>query len=184
MDSIARAARLYTSIMRALSRNTACLFYFGIVVISAESLAGTPDLPPLEWQVEQYADPMHKSGIVAVASQASDPDGSDIVTATVRCWSATGDLDVRFILESGRSFSSESVRWQFDKGPIRTARWRVSPRGNALVVPEASANEIVQGMRNGKAFVLLPGSDAETRYRISLAGSSRAIVEMQQICKR
>jgi hypothetical protein len=165
--------------MRALARNAACLLFFGVALTSATSLAAT-----LEWQFERYADPMHKSGIVAVASQASDPDGSDIVIATVRCWSATADLDVRFILKSGRSFGNESVRWQFDKGPIRTARWRLSPRGDAVVVPEASANEIVRGMRNGKDFVLLVASDAEHRYHIPLAGSSRAIGEMQEICKR
>ena len=53
-----------------------------------------------------------------------------------------------------------------------------------MVVPEASANEIVRGMRNGKDFVLLLASDAEHRYHIPLAGSSRAIGRMQEICKR
>ncbi len=168
-----------------LSRNAAVwLCYVGIAAGSATSNAATDDLPPLEWRFDQYADPMHKSGIVAAASQTSDPNGSDIVTATIRCWSATGDVDVRFVLEDGRVLSSDDVRWQFDNGPLRTSHWRMSPRGNAIVVPEPSTSELVRGMRNAKEFVLLLSSGGEHRYRISLFGSSRAIGEIQKLCKR
>jgi len=148
----------------------------------AMSLAATTELPPLEWQLERYSDPLHRAGVVAAASGTSEADGSDIITAIVRCWSATGEVDVRFALDRDRTFSADDVRWQFDHGPTRTARWRMSPQGNAMVVPESSKDEIVRGMRDAKELTLVLLSDGEHRYRISLFGSSRAIGEIQKLC--
>lgn len=165
-------------------RLVASLFGGGIVVISGVSFAAVSELPPLDWRFEQYADPMHKAGVVGAASQTSEPVGGDVVTATVRCWSATGEIDVRFALENGQLLSSEEVRWKFDNGPMKSARWRLNPRGNAMVVPQSSANEIVRGMRNGKSLELLLLVDGERSYHISLVGSSRAIGEIQKLCAR
>ncbi len=161
--------------MRALS-------VFALAVFIAAPVTGS-DLPPLDWQFEKYADPMHKAGIVAAASQVSKVDDGGVVTTLIRCWSATGNYDVRFVVENGQSLSSEDTRWQFDRGPIRSGRWRVSPRGNALVVPDSSINEMIKGIRSGNNLVLMLPSDGEHRYRISLLGSSRAIGEMQNLCK-
>ena len=117
-------------------------------------------------------------------SQTSEPDGNEVVTVMVRCWSATGELDVRFALDDDQVPSSEDVRWKFDKGPMKSARWRLNPRGDAMVVPQALANEIVRDMRNGKTLELLLPANRERSYHVSLAGSSRAIGEMQKLCAR
>lgn len=153
------------------------------MAVSIAVLAAGSSLPPLDWQFERYADPMHKAGVVVAASQTSEVDGGGVITALVRCWSATGDYDVRFVLENGQSLSSQDARWQFDKGPIRSGRWRMSPRRNALVVPDSSINEMIKGIRSGNDLVLMLPSDGEHRYHISLLGSSRAIGEMQSLCK-
>lgn len=165
---------------------TAARFLCGaFVLISGVSIAAVSELPPLDWRFEQYADPMHKAGVVGAASQTSDPDGSDVVTVMIRCWSATGDIDLRFTLENGQSLSSEEVRWKFDNAPEKSARWRLSPRGDSMVVPQSSASAIVRDMRNGKNLeLMLVRGDGERTYHISLAGSSRAIGEIQKLCAR
>ena len=152
------------------------------MAVSIAVLAAGSNLPPIDWQFEKYPDPMHKAGIVVAASQTSEVDGGGIVTALVRCWSATGDYDVRFVLD-GQPLISPDARWQFDKGTIRSGRWRVSPRGNALVVPDSSINEMIKGIRSGNDLVLMLPSDSSHRYHIPLLGSSRAIGEMQNLCK-
>jgi hypothetical protein len=157
----------------------------GSLLISGASHAAVSELPPLEWRFEQYADPMHKGGAVGAASQTSESDGNDVVTVMVRCWSATGELDIRFSLGNDQVLSSEDVRWRFDKGAVKSARWRLNPRGNAMVVPQASTDEIVRDLRNGKNLeMLLLRPDGERSYHLALTGSSRAIGEMQRLCTR
>lgn len=153
-----------------------------IIAVASPSVAA-PETFETDWLVQRYADPMHKAGVVASTGQESEIDDAlPPVSVVVRCWSATNEIDVRFMTHDGRSFTSDEVRWQFDRGANRSARWRLSPRGNAMVVTDATRRDLLQGMRNGKELVLFLPLNQEQRYRFSLAGSSRSIGEIQTLC--
>lgn len=151
----------------------------------AGASVAAPETSETDWLVQRYSDPMHKAGVVASTSQDSEIEdtGFPTVSVVVRCWSATNELDVRFVTRDSGSFTSDEVRWQFDKGANRSARWRMSPRGNAMVVTDPTRRELLQGMRTGKELNLFLPLNEEHRYRFSLAGSSHSIGEVQTLCQ-
>ncbi len=129
------------------------------------------------WQYERYADPMHKGGAIVAAQQNASG-----LTAIVRCWSATEDLDIRFALSNGSMFAEDDVSWRFDAGPIRKGHWRRSPDGTALVAPETSEPELIRGMRAAKQMTLTAYSTERTAFVISLAGSAQPLADVQRAC--
>jgi len=156
--------------------------------LMSAALASSP-VPPessTNWLVQRYSDPMHKAGFVASTSQVSDAEDnrSEQITVIVRCWSATREIDVRFMTDDDRRFTSDEVRWQFDKGALRTAQWRTSPRGNAMVVPEPTRRDLLRGMRNGRTLVVYLQLNEDHRYRIELAGASASIGEVETDCRQ
>jgi hypothetical protein len=169
--------------MNTQSTFVSLLFVGGCAVLGLAASAGAQELPvPNTWQLERYPDPMHKGGVIAAAAQSSAAEGGANVTALVRCWSATQDLDVRFVLNNDESVTSDEVRWRFDKGPAQNARWRLSPDRNALVVPEPGEREIVRGIRAANQLTLSIASEGELTFHILLGGSSQAIAGVLQDC--
>jgi hypothetical protein len=165
---------------------TAIALVAGSVMTAAFASSPAPEVPQTNWLVQRYADPMHKAGTVASTGQDSDTadNGLPKIAVVVRCWSATHEMDVRFLTNDDRQFTSDAVRWQFDKGALKTAHWRMSPRGNAIVVPEPLIHDLLRGMSNGKELVLYLLLNEDHRYRISLAGSAASIGEVEAGCGR
>lgn len=150
----------------------------GAIAVGLATCVAAEDAPGAGWRSETYPDPMHKGGAIVAAEQVSTSDGVS-VEAIVRCWSATAEVDVRFVLSDGQWPTGE-VQWQFDRGAPQSARWRLSPDAKALVVPEAMQKEIVRGLRAGKDLSL--SLNQERSLRISLVGSSQAINAVQKLC--
>src|SRR4051794_6066487 len=122
--SYERRMRLRTTIR---SRRTCGAFVMLVLATSAVAAEST-------WRLERYADPMHRGGVIVAAEQQSARHDGASVTAIVRCWSASSEVDVRFVLSDGQVFGSDEVGWRFDKQAGRTGRWRRSPDASALVV--------------------------------------------------
>jgi hypothetical protein len=129
---------------------------------------------------------MHKDAEVAATEQDSLVDeASDYsLKLVIRCWTATRELDIRFVNDDGPPFTSDEVRWQINGGPIRATRWRTSPNGNAVVVTEPTKRDVMKDLRNGKELTLYLSSNEERRYRMPLMGSTRAIGDVQKLCER
>jgi hypothetical protein len=165
---------------------TLTILMAGSLITAAFASSSVPQVPRTNWQVQRYADPMHKAGTVALTSQDSAAEENDFpkITLVVRCWSATQEIDVRFMTDDDRQFTSDEVKWRFDRGVLRSARWRTSPRGNAIVVPEPMRRDLLRGIRNGRELVLQVQLNADRQYRISLAGSAASIGEVESGCQR
>jgi hypothetical protein len=151
---------------------------FGLVGLATSAVAD--ELPRSVWQTEIYADPMHKGGVIAAAEQISTPVDGVTVKAIVRCWSATLEGDVRFVLSSGEWLGGDA-HWQFDRMRPRTDRWRRNPDGDAIVVPEALRADILRGLLAAKVLTL--SLDGGSAFQIPLAGSSQAIGKAQEQCR-
>ncbi len=169
-------------------RNTPTLIALmaGAVITTAFAHGSDTQVLHTNWQVQRYTDPMHKAGVVASTSQSSAVEDNDFpkITVVVRCWSATQEIDVRFMTDDDRRFTSDDVKWQVDRNAPRSARWRTSPRGNAIVVPERMRRDMLRGMRKGKELILQVQLSEDRRYRISLAGSSVSIGEVESGCQK
>jgi hypothetical protein len=157
-----------------------CCVVFGLATSAdAQELSA-----PNTWQLDRYPDPMHKGGVISAAVQSSAAEGGASMTALVRCWSATQDLDVRFVLSKDQPITSDEVRWHFDSGPDKGARWRRSPDRNALVVPEPLEKEIVRSIRTAKQLTLAIVTDRELTFHITLVGAARPIAVVLADCGR
>jgi hypothetical protein len=129
------------------------------------------------WSFERYADPIRRGGSV-VAAQASSTD--ERMSAIVRCWSATGELDRRLVLRDGRQFETTDVTWQLDRRRPESAHWLRSQTGNAVVAPESIKTSLLAGMRTGSAMVI--SMDGDSTFTFSLRGSAQAIGGVTKVC--
>jgi hypothetical protein len=153
---------------------------FRAIAVGLATCAAADATPGAGWRSETYPDPMHKGGAIVAAEQSTKPEDGVSVTTIVRCWSATAEVDVRFVLNNGQWATGE-VRWQFDRGALRTARWRLSPDANALVVPVSMQKDILRGLRTAKELSL--SLNQERSFRVSLVGSSQSIDAVQKLCQ-
>ena len=133
------------------------------------------------WRSETFPDPMHKGGRIVLAEQRAQSTAGHGLQVQVRCWSATREFDVRFVLPDG-SFATDEVRWRFDRGPVASQNWRRSVALDALVVPASSNPALIRSMRSARELTLWNGPSDQDPYRISLAGSSSAFADLNLIC--
>jgi hypothetical protein len=130
------------------------------------------------WQFERYTDPMHRGGAI-LAARAASTDKQ--LTVLIRCWSASGELDLRFLRGDARPFASTEITWQFDRARPQTGRWLLSQAGTAIVVPETLKAALLESMRKGNKMVFsLPGDGA---FTFSLRGSAQAIGAVTTVCR-
>jgi hypothetical protein len=149
------------------------------VVVCVTTGATAPDV----WRAESYADPMHKGARIAAASKAADGTGTNALTAVVRCWSATGDYDVRIEWRGAVATASPKVSWRFDRNPVRSSDWRLNPAGNALVVPDPLRPGFIRDLKRASALTLtIDPAIATAPLRIPLIGSGRALSELESVC--
>ena len=152
--------------------------------------AATPEgSASVEWTFEAFTDPVNRGGKVASARvvQPASADGSvpGTVDAWVRCWTATGLLDARFELSGLRTQLLGDVVWHFDRRRDQHARWRVSPSGHSVVVPDTAQRELLRSMRTARELhlKLVDVNGTELPVTVSLRGSSRAIGDVADACR-
>jgi len=131
------------------------------------------------WEFSQTTDPFH-GGSIAIATIQSER-----VQALVRCWTKTGELDVSFLLAPGAGRAdSENVLLGFDQRLDDHRIWRVSSNGLALVVPREQRNKLIKRMRvaANMRISLDTTNESASLLQVPLAGSSRAIGSVLQVC--
>jgi hypothetical protein len=155
------------------------------VLLSLLNFAATGDESEPPWEFERYADPMHPGAYIAAATQTSAPNGDRTVAILVRCWNATNEIDVRLTMSAVKPQDySEEVVWQFDNKPRQTGRWRAAPSGLALVVPDSMKDAFLRQLRESRRVAIAPGPNSDLSFSVALRGSSQAIGNVLQTCRR
>ena len=161
-----------------------------IACVAQGTVAATPDGGvSVEWTFEEFTDPVNRGGKVASARvvQPTSADGSvpGTVEAWVRCWTATGILDARFELSGLQTQLVGDVAWRFDRRRDQRARWRVSPSGHSVVVPDTVQRELLTSMRTARELhlTLVDVNGTALPVTVSLRGSSRAIAGVADACR-
>ena len=105
--------------------------------------------------------------------------------ALLRCWSTSGELDLRFMLAPGNGRAvSDKVKLGFDSGDVLERSWRLSPSGLALVVPGKQRDAVLRRLQRANHLsITVATGEAENTHGISLKGSAKAIRTVVGACK-
>jgi hypothetical protein len=135
----------------------------------------------LGWEYLENRDP-HSKGVVAMA-RFHDPSGA---FAMVRCWSATGVLDVRLGFPGVERQAPRAVGLGFDDGRPISARVLLSPNRRALIVAPEDRARVLDGLRRAHLLRIGAGNDneADAPVTMRLTGSSRTIAQVEAHCLR
>ena len=148
-----------------------------IAVVQAPMAAVSSDG---RWALTRSADPLNSGRIVMASFTGGEVD------ALVRCWSRTGELDLRFMLAPGNGRAvSNNVKLGFDSHSAFERSWRLSPSGLALVVPGKQRESVLRGLqRSNHLSITVTTEESEVTHGIPLNGSARAIRTVLGACKR
>jgi hypothetical protein len=156
----------------------------GRILLAAVGLLSSLALPipaAATWEYVENRDP-HSKGLVAMA-RFSDPSGAH---AMVRCWSATGLLDVRIGFPGVDRYALQSLALAFDDASALPANFRLSPNRRTVIIAPADRAPVLEGLRRALVVHIAAGFDngAEERVAMRLNGSSRAISQVETNCVR
>ena len=138
-----------------------------------------------EWTYEERPDPFAGGQIALAVMEAPD------ATLMVRCWSASGSLDVRLSVRPELGpLVTDAVAVRFDDRPEQRTNWVLLPGGFGYEVPSDARSTLLLEMRIGSLMSVHVDnnleSDASTdlvRLRIPLFGSQAAINAVLARCR-
>jgi len=151
-----------------------------VVGMLSTAWAATTDVKAdASWTEETIHDPVHRGGKIVNAQTTTQVGESDL-DVWLRCWTATGVRDTRFVVRNHLPQLSGDIAWWFDRDKARSGKWRLSASGDAVVLPDAMQDEFTRLMRSRRSLhVRLTDSDGEElEFAVSLSGSNRALMDI------
>jgi hypothetical protein len=133
------------------------------------------------WKYLENRDP-HSKGMVAMAS-FRDPSGA---FAMVRCWSATGVLDVRLGFPGVERQATHSLGLSFDGEPPSAARVLLSPNRRTLIVAPEDRTRVLDGLRRAHIVHIMASADigSDESVTMRLTRSAITIAQVRAHCLR
>jgi len=138
-----------------------------------------------QWTYEERPDPFAGGQIALAVMEAPD------ATMMVRCWSASGSLDVRLSVRPELGpLVTDTVAVRFDDRPEQRTNWVLLPGGFGYEVPSDARAALMFGMKVGSLMSVHVDNNIESdaaadliRLRIPLRGSQAAINAVLARCR-